>query len=67
MLTRAPIKSPCIQVCVVDPTTGLCEGCFRSLAEIGGWMRYSAEERERIMRELPARRAADLSHRENAG
>ncbi|RXF75392.1 DUF1289 domain-containing protein [Hansschlegelia zhihuaiae] len=56
MLARPPIKSPCIQVCVVDPATGWCEGCYRSLAEIGGWMRFSDEERDRVMRQLAARR-----------
>lgn len=58
MLSRAPIKSPCIQVCVVDPATGWCEGCYRNLAEIGGWVRFSADERDRVMRLLPARRRA---------
>lgn len=55
---KAPIKSPCIQVCIVDPATGLCEGCYRSLKEIGGWMRYSEEERDRVLQALPARRKA---------
>ena len=40
----------------MDPSTGWCEGCFRTLAEIGAWARYSPEERERVMRLLPARR-----------
>ena len=56
MFEQLPVKSPCIQVCVVDPATGWCEGCYRTLAEIGGWMRYSADERSRVMRLLPARR-----------
>lgn len=50
------IKSPCVQVCVVDPATGWCEGCYRTLAEIGGWMRFSDAERDRVFALLPARR-----------
>jgi uncharacterized protein len=31
------IQSPCIGVCVVDETSQLCQGCFRSLNEIKDW------------------------------
>jgi len=51
-----PIRTPCVQVCVVDGESGLCLGCFRTLGEIAGWARLSDEERARIMAELPARR-----------
>ena len=29
--------SPCIKVCVIDPASGLCTGCWRSLDEIAAW------------------------------
>jgi len=51
-----PIKTPCVQVCVVDGDSGLCLGCFRTLAEIAGWSRLSEEARAAIMAELPDRR-----------
>jgi uncharacterized protein len=54
----AEIESPCNKICVVDPATGLCVGCGRTLAEIGGWIGFTPEERRRIMAELPARLAA---------
>ncbi len=50
------IASPCIKVCVIDPVSGLCSGCARTLAEIAAWARLEADERRRIMAELPARR-----------
>jgi predicted Fe-S protein YdhL (DUF1289 family) len=54
----SPIESPCNKVCVIDAACGLCIGCGRSLAEIGGWITMTADERHRVMAELPARRAA---------
>jgi predicted Fe-S protein YdhL (DUF1289 family) len=48
--------TPCIKVCVIDAATGLCAGCARSLAEIAGWGAMTDGERQRIMRDLPARR-----------
>lgn len=52
------IASPCVNVCVMDPASGLCRGCRRTLEEIAGWTRLSEAERRRIMDELPARRIA---------
>lgn len=53
-----PIASPCTKVCTIDPRTGLCHGCGRSLNEIGGWMSLTDAERARIMAELPQRMRA---------
>ena len=52
------MKSPCIKVCVMDPQRGVCLGCCRSLDEIAAWGGMPEAERERIMRELGARRAS---------
>jgi predicted Fe-S protein YdhL (DUF1289 family) len=52
-MTRA--SSPCIRVCVLDPETGLCEGCGRTGEEIARWYRLTEEERLRIMADLPER------------
>jgi predicted Fe-S protein YdhL (DUF1289 family) len=41
----------------MDAESGLCLGCFRTLAEIAGWARLSEAAREEIMGGLPARRA----------
>ena len=50
------MESPCIKVCVIDQASGLCEGCFRTLAEIARWATLSEGERRRVMKELPSRR-----------
>lgn len=52
-----PIDTPCVALCAVDPQSGLCFGCFRSLKEIAAWSRFTDAEREALMRELPGRRA----------
>ena len=52
----APIKTPCIKVCVIDGETGLCMGCYRELTEVAAWQKLSDEDRARIMTELPTRR-----------
>jgi predicted Fe-S protein YdhL (DUF1289 family) len=52
-----PIQSPCVKVCTLDAKAGLCLGCGRTLEEIARWMRMSAEERNRVMAELPSRLA----------
>ena len=53
----APIKTPCVKVCVVDGESGLCQGCFRQLSEVAGWARLTDDERDAIMADLPDRRA----------
>lgn len=32
-----PVPSPCISVCRMRDDTHVCEGCWRTLDEIGGW------------------------------
>jgi predicted Fe-S protein YdhL (DUF1289 family) len=50
-----PIVTPCIKVCVVDGESGLCMGCFRTLAEVASWSRLDDGQRETIMSELAQR------------
>jgi predicted Fe-S protein YdhL (DUF1289 family) len=52
---KTAMESPCEKICIVDPPSGLCRGCGRSLAEIARWTAYSDNERARIMAELPQR------------
>ncbi len=54
---RAEIESPCKKVCVLDPPTGLCLGCFRTRDEIAAWGGMTREARREVMAELPAREA----------
>jgi predicted Fe-S protein YdhL (DUF1289 family) len=35
--STSPVPSPCVSLCKMDPDTGLCQGCLRSLDEIVAW------------------------------
>jgi predicted Fe-S protein YdhL (DUF1289 family) len=48
-------ESPCNKICAIDPVSGQCVGCGRTLSEIESWLRYSDHERRRVMAELPQR------------
>lgn len=50
------METPCINVCVINKSTGLCEGCARSVHEIARWSSITPAERRSIMSELPARK-----------
>jgi predicted Fe-S protein YdhL (DUF1289 family) len=53
----SPLSSPCTNVCAIDPRSGLCLGCGRTLAEIAQWASLGEPERLRIMAQLPDRRS----------
>ncbi|MCW7488134.1 DUF1289 domain-containing protein [Leptospira meyeri] len=53
------LKSPCTKVCMMDPDSGLCAGCLRTIEEIGNWSAMSEEEREKVWSELPQRKAGN--------
>lgn len=38
--------SPCISVCRMSPSSGLCEGCWRTLDEIRRWGGMSDEAKQ---------------------
>jgi predicted Fe-S protein YdhL (DUF1289 family) len=54
---RMSSETPCIAVCIIDPRSGLCFGCGRTLPEIARWHRIDSAERLAIMATLPARMA----------
>ena len=56
-----PPASPCVKICVVDPASGLCIGCGRTVAEIATWRELDADERRAIMAGLEQRLRAARS------
>ena len=47
--------SPCTGVCRIEPTTGWCEGCMRTLREIADWPMLRVSEKRAILAELANR------------
>jgi uncharacterized protein len=58
MPTIAPI-SPCIAVCEIDPVTGYCRGCWRSIHEIASWLSMTADDKRRVLAALAERRSVE--------
>ena len=50
------VDSPCINVCTMDPASGLCAGCFRTLAEIGAWSSLDDGHRLAVLAAVARRR-----------
>lgn len=56
------IKSPCTNHCVFNKATGVCQGCLRTLKEIGEWRTYSDEEKLAHKEDLKKRKLdSDIS------
>lgn len=50
------IASPCINLCQMDPVSGLCRGCFRTLDEITRWTQIDDAGRVTIISAAARRR-----------
>ena len=50
------MKSPCINVCEMDPQRGVCLGCCRTLDEIAHWSAMHDEDQRRVLDALRERR-----------
>lgn len=53
-----PVPSPCCQVCRLEPASGGCAGCLRTLDEIAAWPRLDDAAKRAVWAALPARREA---------
>ena len=53
-----PVASPCISVCRMDASTGLCVGCLRTLDEIAAWGMLDNDARRAVVRAIGERRAS---------
>jgi predicted Fe-S protein YdhL (DUF1289 family) len=51
------VPSPCINVCRMHAASGLCEGCLRTLEEIGAWASMGEALKREVWRRLEQRRA----------
>ena len=54
------VPSPCVSVCVVHPIEGVCEGCLRSLDEIGAWGQMQSAQQREVWQQIKLRSAKRL-------
>jgi|GEM_PF-365595 len=52
----AIVPSPCISVCVMNPGTGWCDGCQRTLEEIALWSSAGNEAKRAVWEKIEQRR-----------
>ena len=55
------VPSPCVSVCVVHPTLGLCEGCLRNIDEIGAWGQMPSAQQRQVWQHIQQRCTQRLS------
>ena len=56
-MPEGEVASPCTSVCEMDPRSGYCRGCFRTLDEIAAWSVLDTEGKKAVLAALPERRA----------
>lgn len=56
-MNEFPVASPCTNICRMDRSTGLCEGCWRTLDEIAYWSRFDNPQKREILTAIAQRRA----------
>ncbi|WP_374414737.1 DUF1289 domain-containing protein [Novosphingobium colocasiae] len=52
----AHVPSPCTGVCVLEPSTGWCRGCLRTIDEIAAWSTLDDAGKRAVLAALAARR-----------
>lgn len=50
------VPSPCTAVCRIDPVSGWCEGCQRTLQEIAGWGSMPPARKREVLAAIELRR-----------
>ena len=56
-----PVPSPCNNVCRIDPDSGFCQGCLRTIEEIAAWSSLYADGRRAVWLALAGRAASESS------
>lgn len=50
------VPSPCTQICAMNPATGLCRGCWRTIEEIGSWSALGDDDKLLVWQRIRARK-----------
>ena len=52
------VVSPCVNICQLNPESGYCVGCMRTIDEIADWLEMTDEEKRQVLNQLEERRKA---------
>ena len=52
------LPSPCISICRMEPATGFCQGCLRTIDEIAAWSRMEDAGKRSVWRAIELRAEA---------
>lgn len=55
------VPSPCVSICTMNPDTGYCLGCYRTIDEIALWSTLPERDKRHVWALLPERRARGLA------
>ena len=55
MIPPLSVANPCINICRMDLAGKYCQGCGRTLVEIGLWDQMTEAKRVEVMATLPSR------------
>ncbi|EHA16277.1 DUF1289 domain-containing protein [Halomonas sp. HAL1] len=57
MSTSSTVRplSPCVQICQIEPSTSLCNGCGRTLDEIAVWGAMTEAEKAPVWERLESK------------
>ncbi|WP_081473954.1 DUF1289 domain-containing protein [Novosphingobium pentaromativorans] len=56
------VPSPCTGVCRLDPGSGLCLGCKRTMEEIADWPMLPVKGKRAIIARLAGRAISPIRH-----
>jgi predicted Fe-S protein YdhL (DUF1289 family) len=54
-LDSVHVPSPCVSICVINPNSGLCEGCLRNLEEVAGWGQMPSVQQREVWERIKGR------------
>jgi acyl dehydratase len=49
------VPSPCVDICRMNPDTGWCDGCLRTIDEIAGWSSFDDDTRRAVLARVESR------------
>ncbi|MDA0237340.1 MAG: DUF1289 domain-containing protein [Proteobacteria bacterium] len=55
------IESPCVDVCQLNASSGVCLGCFRTIEEISIWIEMSDDDKRKVLHLAKGRQLLMLS------